>query len=102
MIGRLWWRREASWGLELNGELQPPAASVVLRGATVRTVVDLAGTALPGGPVAIVEFEAESVETTSPNGVITTAPARDTDPVPPFEDERPTKSDRPGAGRSEE
>lgn len=66
MKGRLWWRREAFWGLELDGEVQPPMTDVVLRGATVRTVVNLAGghSELPSGPAALIEFEAESVEVT--------------------------------------
>ena len=66
MKGRLWWRREAAWGLELDGVMQPPAASVELVGATVRTAVNLAGgfQELPSGPAAIIEFEAQAVMTT--------------------------------------
>lgn len=66
MKGRLWWRREAAWGVEIDGQQQPPASAVVLHGATVRTAVKLDGgfSELPSGPAAIIEFEAESIEVT--------------------------------------
>jgi hypothetical protein len=66
LTGRLWWRREAFWGLELDGILQPPALSVELIGAKVWTRVKLDGghSELPSGPAALIEFEAESVNTT--------------------------------------
>lgn len=65
MKGRLWWRSPAAWGLELDGEIQPPARDVMLRGATVRTVVNRGGhQELPSAPAALIEFEADSVEVT--------------------------------------
>ena len=70
LTGRLWWRREACWGLEVNGQLQPPASSVTLIGATVRTAVKLDGghSELPSGPAAVIEFEAEAVRVIRPDG----------------------------------
>jgi hypothetical protein len=65
LTGRLWWQREHVWGVELEGELHA-ATSVELVGATVRTKVSPDGAfALPSGPLAIVEFEAQAVILTS-------------------------------------
>lgn len=68
MTGRLWWRREGAWGLEIDGVLQPLTASVelVFDGGVVRTATRLDGghQDLPSGPAAIVEFECQAIMTT--------------------------------------
>lgn len=86
LTGRLWWRREAFWGVVLDGELLPPAVSVEIIGGSTRTAVKLDGgfSELPSGPAAIVEFEAQAVivEHRTDTGLVvreyrTTEPAND-------------------------